>query len=233
MEMRTTSVTDRFFVYVVAPLEEDEEQVKPERDEDPRGVGPEGDGEGILLAERRGTRDPEEGCGQDTRRHGGEHPRDEDTRDTTDGELARFADLVPHDGVYPAGTDPEPNHATDAGVGGGDGHLEERGEQEPQTRGPNHAEHTQHVNLGLLGEVFVVHNAGTDGVRDDGAETHGTRELKDGGDEAGLRNGEGARAHGGGEGVSQIIGSDTVRREEGEGGTHTDHPLVVVPHHGC
>jgi len=81
-------------------------------------------------------------------------------------------------------------------------------------------------HLGTIVENFYVEDFGADRVDDAAAEEEGAEELEDRSYGDSLRDVEGARADGGGEGVGQVVGPNTVRCEDGADGPYNDDPGI-------
>mmetsp|Transcript_10274 Transcript_10274/g.30471 ORF Transcript_10274/g.30471 Transcript_10274/m.30471 type:complete len:450 (-) Transcript_10274:41-1390(-) len=187
----------------------------------------------VLVAEHKGAGHPVDERSEAGRKHGREHPGHDDGADALDVE-GLVLEAAPAHALGAHDDHGHANHATNSRVRGGHGELEVGGEEEPEAGAQAHGGHAPHERARLVDEAVLVGDALADGVGHMTAEEHRAGKLKDGRDHHGVADAQGLGAHGGGEGVRDVVGADAKRREEGEERGQDDHPLVIGDGvHGC
>jgi hypothetical protein len=201
------------------PLVHDEEDVDAQRATKHDREGDGGTFVRLLRAHNKRTQRDEEDEGEAAGNHRGKEPGDDDSDDTLDvREIRRL--LGPNDAIGPTGNHGHTDHTTHAGVRGGDGHFESRGNDEPDGDGEDDAEAAVHQKAGITNrrhgrarrigdkttiETLLVGDAFTNSLHDVATHEHGASELKDSREHDGVLDGESTRANRGGESVRDIV----------------------------
>ncbi len=160
--------------------------------------------------------------GSDTAKHWRQKPADNDLDDATP--LDHCPGIC--DGVrYVAGGHGCTDDATDDGVGGGDRPAHHCCDQQPQCCADQRGEH----DVGKVHrhdvDALEVNNAGLDGVRDFAAGEQRATDFEDCCNKECLLHGQGSCAHGGAEGVGDVIAADVEGHEtaQDDGDNHECH----------
>lgn len=201
-------------------LEDDVEDVDGDGDGKVERDGGETPLERIRVLQDDETGEEEDGSGDKTGDERGDQPRQDNGSDTRplDSANAEAANTGTGDG-------------TDDSVGGRDGKTAGGSKKDPGGGADEGADHGEHEQLGLIAEESDVNEAALDGVGSGGTHEEGAEELADRGNEDGLLEVKGAGTDSGTEGVTDVVGSDTVAVQEGKNHAEGKEEGVITGEH--